>query len=148
MVTGTAALHKRFQKVPLAVRDEMKRILSEEATKLVSEMNSVKPIPAITIKWTWGDAPDGALSIGKIKGKKYGKLTVTLYATVKSADFPGGHAAMAAWFEFGTAARFHKSGKYVGEIAPSGYFYPIFRANKSRILARLRRGVNRVMKKA
>lgn len=148
MVIGQAELHARFKRIPKLVREELTKILEQEANKVVSEMNALRPIPEIEVAWTWGEAPEGALTIGRVGSREFGKLVVTIYATARSEGHPQGFNALAAWFEFGTAERFHKSGKYVGEIYAAPYFWPVYRANKKRILARLRRAVNRVMRKA
>lgn len=143
MVKGASQLHQRFKRVPKLVRDEISAQLEKEATKLVAEMNSIKPLPEIQVGWTWGDAPKGALTIGKVANREYAKVSITIYAT--SAN---GSGFSAAWFEFGTAPRFHKSGKSTGQITASPFFWPVYRANKKRIRGNVSRAVTRAMKKA
>jgi len=140
MVKGAAHLKLRFKRVPEIVRRELVAQLEKEATKLVAEMNVLKPLPDIEIGWTWGDAPKGSLRIGTIKNREFGKIAITL-----DTFGPGYNTA---WFEFGTAPRFHKSGKPTGQIEASPYFWPVRRANEKRIRGNLTRAVNRGKKKA
>lgn len=145
MVTGAAELHRKFDKVPGLVRDELVKVLEEEAAKVVSEMRSLAPLPQIAaaINWTWGeDVPAGSIRIGSYRGSQYGKLAVTIYVDRDGAWY-------AHFWEFGTGPRYQKTtGRYTGQIMAQPYFYPVFRANKRRIKARLSRAVSRAMKKA
>lgn len=146
MVIGTAALHARLQAIPAKVREEVRLQLEKEAENLVSQMNTLKPIPEITIGWTWGEAPAGAVTIGRVGQNETARVAVTIYATgmVNGKAF----AALAGWFEFGTKDRRHKSGKRTGRITASPYFYPVYRSNRTRIRSALSRAVTRGVRKA
>jgi hypothetical protein len=150
MVNGVAQLRAKFARVPDLVKDELVAALEKSARELVSEMNAIKPIPEITIGWTWGDVPKGALKIGEFRGNDYGRLSIKVYAEAHTSEYmtETGFPAVARWFEFGTAERFHKSGKSTGRITARPYFYPTMRANKSRIKGRITRAVNKGMKRA
>lgn len=146
MVKGQAALRAKFNRVPEMVKTEIMAAMEKSANELVADMNALKPLPEITIDWTWGDIPAGALKIGTFKGAEYGRMAIKVYATASKSrvgDFP----AIAAWFEFGTAERFHKSGKSVGRITAQPYFFPAFRSNKTRIKGRLTRALKKGLAK-
>lgn len=140
MVKGAGQLHARLKRVPAIVRRELELQLEKEATKLVAEMNVLKPLQEIEINWTWGDAPKGSLKIGTVKGKEFGKIAITIYAV--------GDGFSPEWFEFGTKPRFHDSGQSTGQILASPFFWPVYRSNKKRVRAGLTRAVNRAMRKA
>lgn len=138
-----ARLKKRFDAIPRALRDTAERVLEEEAAKLVTQMNSIKPLREIEIDWTWGDAPAGSLTIGKVFGQDYGKIAITIYAKA-----PQGSGFSAAWFEFGTGERVHPSGKSVGAIPESPFMFPVYRANRSRVKGRLTRAIKKTIKES
>ncbi len=130
MVTGVTALHRRFAKVPNVIKAEVEKQIAKEADKLVAEMKLVVSEKSgdlrESIDWTWGDAPAGSLVIGRAFGKDYGKVSVTIYAD----KFYARHQ------EFGTI-----------KMAANPFFFPIYRANKTRIRGNLTRAVTRAMKK-
>lgn len=147
MVNGLPALRAKFAKVPELVKDELMAAMEKSAKEMVSEMNALAPIPEITVDWTWGEVPKGALKVGTFRGNEYGRIAITIYATATESDF-GNFPALTWWFEFGTAVRRHKSGKSTGQIQAQPYFYPVVRSNKSRVRGRMTRAVNKGMKRA
>lgn len=151
MVNGVAALHAQFAAIPEAVRDEVIKAIEKIATEMVREMRSLAPIPEIAagVNWTWGDAPKGTFTVASFKGRDFGRISATIYATAFTSEYPGGNGfpAIARWFEFGTAERFHKSGKYVGRIVAQPFFWPVYRANSRLFRNRVRAAVNRAVKR-
>lgn len=148
MVQGAAELRRRFQALPQHVRSEVTAEIEKQAQGLVAQMNAIKPSPAIKVAWTWGDAPRGAVTLARTRGgRAFGKVAATIYATGISSgsEFP----ALATWFEFGTAERVQKTtGRYTGRIAAQPYFFPAYRANKTRIRSAISRAVTRAVKRA
>ncbi|MBL4767651.1 MAG: hypothetical protein JKY94_08045 [Rhodobacteraceae bacterium] len=139
-VQGLAELNRRWSAIPDAVRQEVRKEMERTATELVAEMNSFKPLAEITISWTWGDAPKGSLVIGKSPKGSYGAMRITIYAS--GTDFDP------KWFEFGTDDRFHESGKFVGRITASPFFFPIWRVRRRLVRGRISRAVSRAIKNA
>lgn len=146
MARGMADLSRRLRAIPGAVEAELRAQLEREAVKLVSDMNLVKPLPEIEIGWTWGDAPAGSYALARSGND--GRIRVTIYATAKTGDFPGGFPAVARWFESGTGERVTTTGARRGRITPQPYFFPVWRANRSRVQSNLRRAITRGVKKA
>lgn len=135
---GQAALHKQLERVPALLLAELRQVLEQEAAKLVEEMRTLVPVDEgdlrDSIGWTWGDVPKGALKIGSVGGKSYGKLSITIYA----GDFKGSKDKFYAYFvEFGTV-----------KTGAQPFFFPVYRSNKKRIKARISRGVKRAMKRS
>ena len=147
MVKGADALHRRFQKVPLRVREELVKVLEQSATEMVAEMKALAPVPEIAaaLKWSWGDAPAGAISIGTLgDGGEFGKLKVSIF--VEKGEGAAVDAWFAHFFEFGTAPRFTKEGAPRGQIVAQPFFWPVWRSNRKRVRARLSRAVSRGLK--
>ena len=140
MVKNVDKFKARLRAAPEVVRKDLKVAIEKAAESVVQDMRIFNPLPNdIEIGWTWGDAPDGAITVSSFKGTEFDWIKVTIYA--KGDNFP------AAWFEHGTANRFHKSGKSTGRIVASPFFYPVFRANKSRIKSRISRALRAAIKK-
>lgn len=135
MVKGLDRLHARFEAIPKAIRDEVAREMEKQAEALVRDMRTLAPKGRThhlveSIGWTWGDAPKGSMTIGKVYGKDYGKVAIKIYA--------GGGAAFYARFqEFGT-----------DHMPAHPFFYPAFRANKRKIKSALSRAVTRAVKRS
>ncbi|MCH2096734.1 MAG: hypothetical protein MK160_16730 [Rhodobacteraceae bacterium] len=138
MVQGLSEFNRRWGAIPKSVRLAVQAEMEKIAAAIVGEMDAVKPLPEIKIGWTWGAPPKGSISVGSF-GEGKG-LRITIYAV--APDFA------ARWFEFGTEPRFHKSGKYVGQIAAQPFFYPIWRRWKRRIKARITRAINKALRSA
>ncbi|WP_299734658.1 HK97 gp10 family phage protein [uncultured Roseobacter sp.] len=143
MVTGAARLRAQFDKVPTYVRDEVEAAIEKMCNEMVREMRALAPLPDIAkaINWTWGDVPKGSLKIGSFGTREFGRLSATIYVANSEAFY-------APWFEFGTKPRFHKSGKYSGQIMAQPFFFPVLRANRRLFRGRVRAAVNRAVKRA
>ncbi|WP_283195494.1 HK97-gp10 family putative phage morphogenesis protein [Rhizobium sp. AN80A] len=130
MVEGIAALKKKLTvEMPKRVEEATRAAMEKSAEELVSMMKRLAPIDTgdlqMSISWTWGDAPDGAVVVGESAEDSRG-LKITIYAGSKAAYY-------ARWVEFGTK-----------EQPAHPYFYPAYRALRKRIKSR----TVRAMKKA
>lgn len=149
MVLGAQELHRRFQNVPKNVRVEVKIEMERMAEEIVGDMRRLAPLPEIAraIKWRWGgEGEEGALIISSIRGgshhgNAFGKMVITIYVDRREAWF-------AHLFEFGTSERYHESGRHVGRIEDSPFFWPAFRANRAWVKRRLSAAVRRALKKS
>lgn len=149
MVWGVADLRRQLDSVPRYVQKAIKEQIEKEARKLVGWMRGLNPMPGtITIDWTWGDVPAGALRIGQVKDRKYSTISIQVYATATTEEYPDGFAAVASWAEFGTNERVRKDGSGTGRIIASPYFFPVYRANRRGIRSNISRAVTRAVKKA
>lgn len=151
MAKGVAAFRRRMRRIPKLVREEVTKQLEKEASKVVAFMESLNPLRGtIEIGWTWGEAPEGALSLGRVEDGGREGIFITIYATAATSEYPSGFPAIARWFEFGTAARYQKTkaNKYSGEIKASPYFFPPWRAERRRVKSNINRAVKRAFKKA
>lgn len=144
MVKGQAAFRRRMQRIPERIHRAAKDQMEQEASRIVAHMRNLNDHPAVIIDWTWGEAPSGALALAS---KASGKLTITIYATAKTSEYPQGFPALARWAEFGTAERFQKStGRHVGKIPASPYFYPGWRSNRDRSKSAIKRAITKAWK--
>jgi len=118
--------------------------MEREASRIVAHMRNLNDQPAIQIDWVWGAAPRGTLSIAS---KSDNDLRITIYATAKTKKYPDGFPAIARWWEFGTAPRIQKStGRKVGRIQASPYFYPGWRSNRVRSKSAIKRAITKTWK--
>lgn len=144
-------LRRRFQAVPEHVRREVTAEIEKQAGQLVAQMQSLNPARgAIRIDWTWGEAPAGALVIGQASGGAgYGRVSATIYAIGPALADSRVPITLAEAFEFGTSQRKQRStGRRTGSMPAQPYFFPVFRANRSRARGAISRAVTRAVKKA
>lgn len=135
MVKGVAKFQKRMRDIPLSVRLEVVKQLEKEADKVVRLMKAFAPKGTTrqlmnSIGWTWGDVPKGAITIGKVAGSSYDRISIKIYA--------GGDGAFYARFqEFGTV-----------NMAANPFFFPVWRSEKRRVKSGIKRAVKRGFQKA
>lgn len=149
MVQGSAKFKRRMRvEIPRRVRAEVETTLEKAATEVVREMQLFNPLPGtIRIGWTWGAAPEGAVTVGSVAENESSDVRITIYATgplLPDARVP---ISLAKIFEFGSRARRqHSTGRFTGTMPASPYFYPVWRANRRRVRARVTRAVRRAFR--
>lgn len=159
MVQGLAALERRFRQIPVEVREEVARRMERLANRIVKEMRARAPkrtgALARSINWTWGDAPKGAMTVGKVGGggQRYGALRITIYAggteatrrtqrrasgTRRSDQKRSGtfDANNALYQEFGTS-----------NMPANPFFFPVWRARRRDVTTAVRAGVRKGLSK-
>lgn len=131
-VVGVQKLNRKLGKIPAAVREEVRTAMVRSAREIADLAEVLVPQDtgrlAGSIGWTWGEAPRGALSLGKVATG--GDMTITVYAGDREAFY-------ARWVEFGTV-----------EVAAQPFFFPAYRALRKRSKSRIRRAWTRGIKKA
>ncbi len=147
MVEGTERLRARFKAVPQKVIDEVAKVLETQAEKIVGDMKRMAPVGNYpgggalrnSIGWTWGDAPRGAITLGKVRNAsdRLGRIAITIYAGTRDKSLGNADAFYARFQEFGTV-----------KMAANPFFYPAWRANKTRVKAAITRAVKRAVRKA
>lgn len=136
---------KKFDMLPKVIVEKFTQQVEKESQTLVDMINKDKPFPEIEVGWTWGDVPRGAISIGKVANKEFQIVRTWIYARgIPYSDPEKGFAA--AWFEFGTDDRYHKSGKFVGRIQAVPFFFPNYKRRKANIQRNLKNAINRGIK--
>jgi hypothetical protein len=160
----TSKFTRKMRQMETLVHDRLTAAVERWAGRLVTDMRAILAVswPALAdkveIDWTWGEAPAGAITIGKAGRTEYDQITVTVYARARS-----GSGISAAWFEFGTAPRFRHVGRraagrrtrivgrnaggYTGQITANPFFFPVYRANKRRIISGLRSTLRTAIRK-
>lgn len=142
MVLGAERLRERFNAVPQIVRDELANELEKQAIKIVADMKRLVPrdTDALfnSIGWTWGDkAPKGSIKIGRVQGRGFAAMSITIYAGTRDKSLGSADAFYARFQEFGTF-----------KMAANPFFYPAWRANRTASKAAIKRAVNRAVKRA
>jgi HK97 gp10 family phage protein len=140
LVTGLDALHRRFGQVPVKIINAVADQLEKEAAKVVQDMKAIVPVGATgalrnSIGWTWGDAPKGSLTLGKVQGREYETVAITIYAGTRDKGLGDQDAFYAHFQEFGTV-----------KMTANPFFYPAWRANKKRVASSIKRAVNKAIK--
>jgi hypothetical protein len=127
------------------------------ADEVVQRMRALAPANSgnlkDAIKWTWGDAPKGALRIDEIRsGARAGQQYLTLRLTIY-VDRGKDGAFYAHFLEFGTqphalernasvkrGLRQDAGGKHPGTVAQP-FFYPGWRAQKAAFMRKVRHAI-------
>lgn len=134
MVKGLDRLNRRWQAIPKNARINVRAAMEDLASDIVEEMWSRAPfrdgVLSGSIGWTWGDAPAGSMTIGKVGGKEYGAMRITIYAG-------GGEAFYARFHEFGTQ-----------DMPANPFFFPVWRARKRRVKGRISRAMSKSIRES
>lgn len=135
MVKGLREFERAWGSIPKVVRKNVIAEMEDIAQDIVDLMYSQAPQltgdMAGSISWTWGDAPKGSLVIGQVGGgREYATLRITIYAG-------GGKTFYARFQEFGTA-----------DMAANPFFFPVWKARKRSVKARLTRAVKKAIRLA
>ena len=134
MVKNLDKFQRKMRGLPIQIRLEVVRQLEKEADKIVKLMRAFAPKGATrqlveSIGWTWGDVPKGAVTVGKVAGSEHDRIAIKIYAG-------GGDAFYARFQEFGTV-----------KMAANPFFFPVWRAEKRRAKAGVKRAVSRAIKR-
>lgn len=146
-VLGLDRLRRKLARFPAVVEAEIRLAMEASANEIVAMAKSLAPKESGTlansIAWTYGDAPKGAIVLGKVKQGRAGNLRITVYAG-------GPDAFYARMVEFGTAPHLN-GGRFAGSQNPGSaaqpFFYPAYRANKKSAKSRISRAINKAAKK-
>lgn len=144
-IRGLKRLQRKLDKLPAAVKQHIREAMEKGADEIVQMAKYLVPSDTGTLResigWTWGRAPKGAMTIGKVQTLG-GDLTITIYAGNSEAFY-------ARWVEFGTAQH-TAGGKFKGATIPAipaqPFFYFSFRANRRRVKGRVSRAITKAAK--
>lgn len=147
-IEGLDRLNRKLTKaIPAAAYRRVKEALEASANEAVATMKRLAPVDdgdlQMSISWTWGDAPKGALAIATSKGSADG-MRITIYAG-------GGNAFYARFVEFGTAPHVN-GGLYAGSKHPGTraqpFFFPGWRMVRRKVKGRVTRNIKKAIKEA
>lgn len=145
-VQGLDSFRKKLQRFPSVVEQEIRAAMEVSATEMVALMKSLVPVESGALRdsigWTWGEAPNGSMTIGRVQSRS-GNLVITIYA--------GGGDAFYAWIvEFGSAPHLN-GGRFAGSQHPGTaaqpFFFVSFRALRRRARGRVTRSINKAAKR-
>ncbi|MBY3386403.1 HK97-gp10 family putative phage morphogenesis protein [Rhizobium laguerreae] len=144
-VKGLKELQRKLDRLPAVAKARIREAMEQGADEIVTMMRSLVPTDRgdlrDSIAWTYGRAPKGALSLGKVQAVG-GDLTITIYAGNATAYY-------SRFVEFGTASH-TAGGKFAGAtipaIAASPFFFVSFRANRKKVKSRITRAINKAAK--
>ena len=133
-VIGLPKLKKKLEALVAVGRDEIRRAMETSADEIVALAKNLVPVDKGDLKdsigWTWGKAPKGAMTLGKVQSDGVdSEFTITIYAGNSEAYY-------SRWVEFGTQ-----------KMAAQPYFYPSYRALRRRSKSRVTRAVTKAIKK-
>ncbi len=132
-VEGLDRLDRKLTKtIPASVRKAVREALQKGADEIVATMKAFVPVDSgaakASIGWTWGDAPKGTVTLGKVGPAREGSERITIYAG-------GGEAFYARYLEFGTR-----------KMPPHPFFFPAYRLHKKRVRSRVQRSLAKAVK--
>lgn len=158
MVQGLTQWQQRWKNIPKRMRREVSAEMEDIADEIVAVMYGAAPQLtgdlAMSIRWTWGDAPRGALVIGNVGENKYAAMRITIYAGGTEATRRRQNRSS------GTRARDrYRSGSFDTDVAilqefgtqnmaPNPFFFPVWRVKRRSVKARITRIVRRVIRTA
>lgn len=148
-IQGLDRLRRKLRALPKAAEEEISKAMEQSANEIVALAKSLAPVDGgdlrESIGWTWGDAPKGSITLGKVRkgGRGAGNLQITIYAG-------GGDAFYARMIEFGTAPHLN-GGLFAGSEHPGTaaqpFFYPSWRAGRKRARSRVTRAITKSAKR-
>jgi hypothetical protein len=149
MVQGIPRLRARLNKAAANIEAEIERAVAQSANEIVAQMLALRPDNSIVIGWTWGAAPAGAMAIGETKATNSDGLRATIFATGPMLQNSRVPITLARVFEFGTEMRVQRTtGRRTGVMPARPYFFPVYRANRSRARGRISRAVRKAAQKS
>lgn len=133
-VMGIAKLRKKLEAFVSVGKDEIKKAMETSADEIVALAKNLAPVDKGDLKdsigWTWGKAPKGAMTLGKVQTDAVDSgFTITIFAGNSEVYY-------ARWVEFGTQ-----------KMAAQPYFYPSYRAMRKRAKSRVTRAITKTAKK-
>ncbi|MBC7154494.1 MAG: HK97 gp10 family phage protein [Rhodobacteraceae bacterium] len=155
MVDGTAEFRRfMYQTVPNAVRAAARDAMEKGADELVELMRSLAPVKdgflIASIGWSWGEPPKGSIAIDDLEPTDDPSMRIVIYAGSELAYY-------ARWVEFGTnphsvqeGADLSRSRRQGGAQHPGTaahpFFFPAYRALRSRVKSRITRAINKAIR--
>jgi HK97 gp10 family phage protein len=145
-IIGLQRLEQKLKRtIPDAVIKRVREAMAQSADQAVAAMKRLAPVETgdlqMSISWTWGDAPKGAIAIAS-KASKASGLRITIYAGGRDAYY-------ARFIEFGTSPHINK-GKFAGSKNPGTtaqpFFYPGWRLVRKSAKSRVTRGIKQALK--
>lgn len=154
MVEGVAKFQRRMRSVAARVQAPLRAELEKIAADMVRQMQSIVArrdgVLAASIGYTFDRPPKGSIRVATVSGGG-GKesLVVTIYAGGRTAS---GDAFYARFVEFGTKPHsIPVPGSDGPGVAHPGaraqpFFFPVFRANKKNVRAKIRIVLRRALR--
>lgn len=133
------------QRIPDNVIDAARGAISVGCDDLVALMKSRVPVQQGTLRdsigWTFGDVPEGAISLGQVGGREFGQVVATVYA---------GDASTMVYNARGIAFQNAKIQQFGtrGGVPASDYFLGAWRAKRRSIRSRITRAVRAAIREA
>lgn len=150
MAKGMDELRRVLRAVPDRVQAEIRVELEKIAEAIVADMRRLVPtlkepdprrrLGALkdSIGWTWGEAPKGSISVGKVARDPGDRVAITIYAGTRDKRLGGSDAFYARWVEFGTS-----DPRYPAQP----FFWPAYRANRRKLRPAITRAIKRAAAK-
>lgn len=149
-ILGLDRLRRKLREIPKQAQVEIAKAMEEGAEEIVAMARSLVAVDEGTLRdsigWTWGEAPQGSIVLGRVKGRRgrsSSNMRITIFAGNREAFY-------ARWREFGTAPHVN-AGLYPGTQHPGTparpFFFVAYRANRKRVRGRVSRAVGKAARK-
>jgi HK97 gp10 family phage protein len=140
-VIGLDRLRRKLtQTIPAHVEKATAEAMEQGAEEIVAMMKRLVPVDSGALRdsigWTWGDAPKGAMVLGKSKAAGGdGRKVITIFAGTRDKKLGDLDAFYVRFVEFGT----HK-------MKAEPFFFPSYRALRKRVRGRITRQMRKAIK--
>lgn len=147
-IEGLNRLSKKLKvTIPAVAHEAVQKALEASADEAVSTMKRLAPLDTgdlqMSISWTWGDAPKGAIVLARSNRARRDGARITIFAGGKDAYY-------ARFVEFGTNAHI-AGGKFAGALIPAipaqPFFFPGWRLVRRKVKGRVTREITKQMKR-
>lgn len=142
MVQGVQQFRAKMRAIPVVVREEVARDMEVTANLIVRTMKSFAPRKtgalANSIGWTWGQAPEGSLTVGAVEEEG---LRITIFAG--GAGKGTKRVVRKGSGIISDVARFQEFGTTRAPARP--FFFPVWRANRRLVRGRISRAIRRAI---
>lgn len=134
LVLNVQRLNRKLRRLTVTAQEEVRTAMEEAADAIVATAKSLVPFDEGTLRdsigWTWGDAPRGAMVLGRVGPRaRVTEMRITIFAGNSEAFY-------ARWQEFGTQ-----------KMRANPFFFVSYRAHKKTVKRRIRAASRRAARR-
>lgn len=147
-IIGKERLARKLKKLPLIVKEDVRRAMEECAQEIVALMKSLAGFKdgnlRRSIGWRWGRAPKGFRSVGKIKANMDERLFITIFAggSLTTKPIRNTEKGNAPFYDYAFAQEFGTQ-----DMKKNPFFYVSWKKKRKALRPRIRKKVRTSVRK-